>query len=154
MSARQRSAFILFDGIKPVQQVMSATLGLGITQLDVDHLVTHGFLQETHAPSPSSAVPAPVSLASAVAAPAPAAASGPAVATVAAPASSSTPQVRFAQAWPLATQLTASLGLRGFRLNLAIEAASGYDDLLALLPKIQAAVGVKKCEALESALKG
>ena len=41
----------------------------------------------------------------------------------------------------MATQLTAGMGLRGFRLNLAIEGASGYDDLLALLPKIQAAVG-------------
>ena len=54
----------------------------------------------------------------------------------------------------MATQLTASLGLRGFRLNLAVEAASGYDDLLALLPKIQAAVGNEKCAGLERALNG
>lgn len=57
-------------------------------------------------------------------------------------------------AMPMTTQLTASLGLRGFRLNLAVEAASGYDDLLALLPKIQDAVGMKSCVALETALKG
>ena len=54
---------------------------------------------------------------------------------------------------PLATKVTAGLGLRGFRLNLAVEAASGYDDLLALLPKIQAAAGEKACIALERALK-
>jgi hypothetical protein len=45
------------------------------------------------------------------------------------------------------------MGIRGFRLNLAIEAASGFDDLLILLPKIQAAVGAEKCAALEQVLK-
>jgi hypothetical protein len=50
--------------------------------------------------------------------------------------------------------LTASLGLRGFRLNLSVESASGYDDLLALFPKIQAAVGTEKAARLERALKG
>jgi len=54
---------------------------------------------------------------------------------------------------PIATKLTAGLGLRGFRLNLAVEAAQGYEGLLALLPKIQDAVGVKPCVALERALK-
>jgi hypothetical protein len=50
--------------------------------------------------------------------------------------------------------LTASLGLRGFRLNLAVESASGYAELLALLPKIQDAVGSKACRELERVLKG
>ena len=64
------------------------------------------------------------------------------------------PQERYSAAMPIATKLTASLGLRGFRLNLAVEAASGFDGLLALLPKIQEAVGAKSCVALEQALKG
>ena len=42
----------------------------------------------------------------------------------------------------------------GFRLNLAVEAASGTEDLLALLPKIQAAAGMQKSEELERLLKG
>ena len=54
----------------------------------------------------------------------------------------------------MATQLTASLGIFGFRLNLSVESASGYDDLLALFPKIQAAVGADKAAALERVLKG
>jgi len=62
--------------------------------------------------------------------------------------------VRYAEAWPIATRLTASLGLRGFKLNLAVEAASGYDELLALLPKIQDVLGPKACQELEQALKG
>ncbi len=55
---------------------------------------------------------------------------------------------------PFATNVTASLGLRGFRLNLAVEAASDHDALLALLPKIQALGGEKACIELERALKG
>jgi hypothetical protein len=54
----------------------------------------------------------------------------------------------------MATKLTASLGLRGFMLNLAVEGASGFDELVTLLPKIQEAVGAKPCMALERALKG
>jgi hypothetical protein len=63
-------------------------------------------------------------------------------------------QERYKDAKPLATQITAGLGLRGFRLNLAVESAAGYEDLVALFPKIQAAAGVQVCRALELALKG
>ncbi|MEA3394811.1 MAG: hypothetical protein U9R55_09320 [Pseudomonadota bacterium] len=122
LSARQRSAFILFDGTKTLDQVLAATAGLGVTQADVDHMLAEGLL--------------------AVSEPQPAA------------ASARTPQVRYAEAWPIATRLTASLGLRGFKLNLAVEAASGYDELLALLPKIQEVLGPKACQELEQALKG
>lgn len=138
LSARQRSAFILFDGVKSVEQVLAATAGLGITQADVDHMLAQGFLV-THEPSAAVAAPAATSVAQGAAVP-----SG----------SSRSPQERYSQAYLLATQLTASLGLRGFRLNLAVEAASGYDDLLALLPKIQEAAGPQACAALEQALKG
>jgi hypothetical protein len=59
----------------------------------------------------------------------------------------------YASAWPIATQITASLGLRGFRLNLAVEAAMGYAQLCELLPKIQLAVGAEKSRPLEDALE-
>ena len=39
LSARQRSAFILFDGQRTVAEVLAATQGLGVTQEDVDYLV-------------------------------------------------------------------------------------------------------------------
>lgn len=147
-SARQRSAFILFDGQKTALQVLASTSGLGLTQGDVDQMVAHGFLKDNAAdltlavtlpsdPSPSVATDAP----------------GEPV--VSAPASLAlTNQQRYAQAWPLAMQLTASLGMRGFRLNLSVEAAGGYDDLLALFPKIQATVGADKAAGLERTLKG
>jgi hypothetical protein len=58
----------------------------------------------------------------------------------------------FARAWPIATQITASLGLRGFRLNLAVEAAMGYEQLCDLLPKLKEAAGEEKTLPLEIAL--
>ncbi len=132
-SARQRSAFIMFDGIKSNSQVLAATAGLGITLDDVEYLVQQGFLMATAGDEPAVQVD---------------------VDTEPAPLSTRSAQERYSAAMPIATRLTASLGLRGFRLNLAVEAASGFDDLLALLPKIQDAVGVKPCVELEQALKG
>ena len=64
------------------------------------------------------------------------------------------PQERYSDAKPIATKLTAGMGLRGFRLNLAVESAAGFEDLLVLLPKIQEALGSKACRELERALKG
>lgn len=125
LSARQRSAFILFDGSKDLDQVLSATSGLGVTLADIEYMEQLGFIARPSAASDASELPL-----------------------------ERTPQQRYAAAYPLATQLTAGLGLRGFKLNLAIEAASGYEDLVALLPKIQDAVGERACRDLEKALRG
>ena len=54
----------------------------------------------------------------------------------------------------MATQLTASMGLRGFRLNLAVEAAGSYAQLVQLFPKIKEAAGAEKSKALEDSLRG
>ena len=140
-SARQRSMFILFDGNKSLEQVLAATAGMGVTVADVDHLVDIGFLSLVMA---SLDTPAPV-----VSIDTARGADG----EVLAP-DSRTPQERYSDAKPIATKLTAALGLRGFRLNLAVESAAGFDDLLALLPKIQEAVGTQTARELERALKG
>ena len=63
-------------------------------------------------------------------------------------------QLRYSRAYPLATQLTAGMGLRGFRLNLAVEAAGSYSQLVALFPKIREAAGSDKSSQLERALAG
>jgi hypothetical protein len=141
MSTRQRSAFILFDGVRTGAQVLAMTVGLGVTQNDIDHLTGQGFLTELPGsatlPDPFAASPPRASVNAGL---------------QAGNGGTRTPQERYRMAMPIATQLTASLGLRGFRLNLAVEAASGYEELLLLLPKIQAAVGVKACHPLEQAL--
>ncbi|QDL36246.1 hypothetical protein [Rhodoferax sediminis] len=137
LTPRQRSAFILFDGKRTLAEVLSATSGLGVTMPDVDHLVELGLLaaEQDAAPVPQAAAVA--------AAPATTDASGLAL-----------PQQRYQNAYPIATRLTASLGLRGFRLNLAVEAAADYHQLEDLVPRIRAAVGEEKCLPLERALRG
>jgi len=68
------------------------------------------------------------------------------------PPSGRSKQQRYKDAYPIATQLTGSLGLMGFRLNLQVEGTASYDDLLALAPKIRAAVGAERAAALDKAL--
>jgi len=130
-SPRQRAAFILFDGRKPVADIVGTMAPLGLTEGDVSAMLECGFLAKT----------------------APEAPPGPAKRGTAAPALR-TDQERYLIAKPLATQITAKLGIRGFRLNLAVEAAPGTPALLLLLPKIQAAAGLEACLELERALKG
>jgi hypothetical protein len=61
-------------------------------------------------------------------------------------------KLRFQNAYPLAVQITSNLGLGGFRLNLAIEQAMGYEDLVALLPRIEKAAGPNACTKLHEIL--
>lgn len=137
LSPRQRSAFILFDGKRSVPQVLEATAGLGVTSEELVQLVELGFL----APSQQSVEKA-------------AAATAHAAAVVARQEDSNASNDRYKKAYPIAAQLTGALGLRGFRLNLAVEGAADVDALLALFPKIREAVGADKCKELERALKG
>jgi len=139
---RQRSAFILFDGKRTIGEVLAA--GVGITREDIDQMVELGLLG---LPDEVQRSPVP-GLGSHAVTPAPSQ-SEVAVATVAVPRSA---QQRYADAYPIAIQLTGGLGLRGFRLNLAVEGTSTYQELLQLAPKIRAAVGVEKAAALERAL--
>lgn len=126
LSPRQRSAFILFDGKRSTEDVLSATRGIGVTQDDINFLVGIELL------APARDEP--------VAAPAP----GPRLSGA----------ERYSLAYPIATALTAGLGLRGVRLNLAVESAADDVQLLALLPKLQEALGAEKCRALEQVLRG
>ena len=141
----QRAAFILFDGKRDSVEVLSSTAGLGVAQADLEHLVALGMLVS---PAISPAPESPVSLA-------PAGTTAPSGAVL-----SHTPdghptanaQAHYSKAYPIATRLTAGLGLRGFRLNLAVEAAGDLDKLKELAPKIKEAVGPEKFLELENAL--
>ena len=129
LTQRQRSAFLLFDGRRSIDEVLAATAVMGITRDDVQAMVEQGLL-------------APVA--------------GPAAAEVTSdvqvPAAERSPKERYQDAYPIATELTGALGLKGFRLNLAVEGSSGFDDLVALAPKIREAVGEAKYERLKRAL--
>lgn len=154
LTSRQRSAFILFDGKRTTGEILAATAAMGITQDDVQAMITQGLLAPLSGQTvlPLSAVDASD--------PAAASAAGARVAvavdlgTVASPVEGSgrSPQERYQAAYPIATELTAGMGLRGFRLNLAVEGAGSFEDLAALAPKIREAVGDAKFERLSKAL--
>lgn len=159
LTPRQRSAFILFDGKRSTEDVLAATAGMGITREDVQAMIDQGLLAPADgAPAQAAAPSSAPELPAAPAAASPAAAPGPLLLddaqTVPAREESSgrSPKERYQDAYPIATELTAGLGLRGFRLNLAVEGASGFEELAALAPKIREAVGDAKYARLEQAL--
>lgn len=123
LTPRQRAALIVIDGKRTIAQVLESA---AVQPEDVSRLLELGLIEGV--PPAGAAVPEPQATAT------------------------TTPQERYAAAYPIATRLTAGLGLRGVRLNLAVEAASSYEDLLALSPKIRDAVGPEKFAPLEAAL--
>lgn len=145
LSPRQRSAFILFDGKKTVKEVLQATAAMGVIPADIQFLLDQNLLQDVHAAelAPETATPAQSgTTAESASVPIKAVSSG------------RSPQQRYEDAYPVATRLTASLGLRGFRLNLAVEEAQNYEQLRALAPRIKELVGPEKYAMLEFALNG
>jgi hypothetical protein len=135
LTPRQRSALILFDGKRTVEDVLSATAPAGVTREDIDKLLELHLIADA-SPERTRAEQAAVQ----------------AQAEAVERHKHRTPQERYAEAYPIATALTASLGLRGFRLNLAVEAATSFEDLLAVAPKIRDAVGEEKYKPLDNAL--
>jgi hypothetical protein len=146
LTPRQRSAFILFDGKRSVAQVLES--GMGIEQEDIAQMVELGLL------GPGAAAAGAVATSSVREPADPGQAPAAAVQAEGAVNGARSHQQRYKDAYPIATQLTASLGLRGFRLNLSVEGTSSYEELVQLLPKIRAAAGADKTLALERALGG
>lgn len=148
LTPRQRSAFIMFDGKRSADDVIKLTSGLGVTPDDIGHLVSLGLM----APG-AEVVPQPVVGTSATSASATeAAAPGASLSQTPDGLPTASAQAHYSKAYPIATRLTAKLGLRGFRLNLAVEAAGDLDKLKELAPKIKEAVGAEKFLELENAL--
>jgi len=140
LSSRQRSAFILFDGKRSTAEILAATAAMGITQTDVQAMIDQGLLVSLSGQPPPAA-------------PTTGGADAPAAGSDTDNSGRSAVD-RYKDAYPIATALTAELGLRGFRLNLAVEAAGSFSDLSALAPKIREAVGDAKFARLEKALFG
>lgn len=132
---RLRAAFILFDGHKTVEQVTAMMPASGPGALsadDVQALLQLGLLVNANSIQVED-VSAEV-----------------AVEAVAEPMD---PSQSYLRAYPLACALAAELGLRGFRLQLAVEKAQGYDGLVALLPKLREAITADKLRPLEALLQ-
>jgi hypothetical protein len=137
LSPRQRSALIIFNGERSLDDVLTMLVGLGFTKADVEHLLSLGLLAEV-SEAKTAKVDSPVKT----------------FEPLGGFVELNEAQSRYKLAYPLATQLTASMGFRGFRLNLAVEAAGSYSQLVQLFPKIKEAAGAEKSLALENALRG
>jgi hypothetical protein len=146
LTAQQRSAFILFDGKRSVNDVIDA--GVGVSRDDIDQLVQLGLLEN---PNGSAAIVSTGGMAAQFPSASAEPGSAPALPR---PVDGRSNQQRYKDAYPIATQLIGGLGLRGFRLNLSVEKTSTYEELLDLLPKIRSAVGPERAMALERALIG
>ena len=161
LTPRQRSAFILFDGKRTVDAVLAATAGMGLTLQDIAFMADSGLLAPvltaTSVAATGQARTLPLPEASTTAPPSPTAVSRSAADAGGVPAperSARNNQQRYQDAYPIATQITANMGLRGFRLNLAVEGAGSYEKLLELSTKIRDAVGPEKFAKLDQALNG
>ena len=138
LSPKQRAGLILVNGERSIDDLLKMVGGIGFTMADVSHMAELGLIVE---------LPGSLSIASNSSKPKSADPLGGFVDV-------ETAQARYKLAYPLATKLTASMGLRGFRLNLAVEGAGSYSQLVQLFPKIQEAAGAEKSKALEDSLRG
>ncbi len=142
-SPRLRSAFLQFDGQRSLSQVLESISGLGVTEDEVLALVERAWL----APREGVVAVAPPSTA-------PAAAATAAAPTAAAPHSPAERARRYRDGYPLAVAITAAMGLKGLRLNMAVEAAVGYEQLVALAPRLREAAGASSYAPLHEVLFG
>jgi hypothetical protein len=138
LSPRQRTALILFDGKRSVQDVLAVTSPTGVTPADIDRLVQMGLVAEQGGPGQAPELgadsePAPMSIS---VTPAP------------------TGNERYLRAYKIAIQLIAELGPRASHLMLAVEAAENVDELVELAPRLRAALLPLKFARFEAALHG
>lgn len=174
---RLRPAFIMFDGSKSIEQVMAllpASNGRLQVLEDIKLLVQQGLLEllrPAQASEVSGWLASPANPASephfledtaqaAVEAPQATPAPQPlsreerqaASRHASAPVQVSDPTERYMKAYAVASVLVSELGLRGFRLQLMLEKAQGYQGLVALLPRMRDLIDAKKLRAVEKIL--
>jgi hypothetical protein len=137
LTPRQRAAFILCDGRHTAEEIVAQTASVGVTREDILHLLALELVEQVGAAAVQAAMDKP-----AAAAPVAGASGG----------AGRSSQERYQQAYPIATRLTAALGLKGFRLNLAVEKAGTLEELREIAPKIREAVGDAAYAPLHAAL--
>lgn len=124
--------FLMCDGVRDSAEILTASAAHGFTSVDLYEMVQAGFIAPAATTSATSAAPQ---------------------AAPSTQASNSQGAALFIEAEHMATSITAKLGLRGFRLNMAVERAGNLADLKALLPQIQEAAGVAAAKPLADYLK-
>ena len=125
LTPRQRTALILFDGKRQLQEVLAAAGPVGVTEADVGRLLDLGLIGGQDDEAASLAAP-----------------ELPVVQN----------DARYLKAYRTAVQLTSELGPRSAQLLLAVEAAEGLDELAELAPRLRAVLLPLKFARFEAAL--
>lgn len=151
LSPRQRTLLLLCDGTRAMAEILETTRGMGTQPADVDTLVSLGLIVPASPTAPSATTAAGTRAPDMQA---------PDTQTGEAPPVGDKAQ-RYRESYQLATQLTSGLGLKGFRLQLAVESAMTLEDLDKLLPRLSEALlsthgpklGREKIAALQQTLR-
>lgn len=130
LSPRERTALILIDGQRTLEDVLAATSAGGITRADIERLMDLGLVTEQLVPPRRATAPGPDFTDSSCAG-----------------------WDQYVRAYGIATELAARLGRKHMDLALAVEAAGTLAELDALAPQLRAAVGEAKFAPLEAALR-
>ncbi|WKB55001.1 hypothetical protein [Eleftheria terrae] len=152
LGPRLRTLLLLCDGQRSDTEVLATTQGMGASAADMQELLALGLIEAVGGTPRSIGTPAAASSTSRPAA------GDPAPVTPAA----GVPADRYQLAYRMATQFTSELGLRGFRLQLAVESAMNLKDLQDLAPRIKDALiaahgpikGADKAHEFEQVLSG
>ena len=131
----QRAIFVMVDGRRTIEEILSATAAIGATMDEVNVLFAHGLVADA-APALTAALEE----------------ADAADLEAEQRHRDRNDQERYAQAYPIASRLTSALGLRGFRLNLAVEGAKDLAALKLVSHRIREAVGPAKFAELDHAL--
>ena len=130
LTARQRGALILCDARHPKARVLANAAAAGVSELDIQYLIQIGLVAEVRDEQEIAA------------------------ARMAQEFRDRPTLERFRDAYPMAVKLSGSLGLRGFRINMAVEKASSYEDLCKVASTLKAAVKPEAFRPLERLLFG
>jgi hypothetical protein len=133
--------FLMCDGVRDHTDILLAEARTGLTQADIEQMARLGFIQPAP-PKTLAETPPAQTLAQ------------PTTSAVAPQAPPSKQQANvFYDASQMATALSAKLGLMGFKLNLAVQAAGSLSDLDKLVPQLEKALGVDTVKPLADLLK-
>lgn len=136
MPRKYHFPFMMCDGLRDHEDILTAEARTGFSLVDLEQMFLLGFI----APLPAKTVAIK-----------PDSVSTPAVDVRAMPTQQQANV--FLDASKMATALSANLGLRGFRLNLAVQTASTLTDLDALLPQLEKVLGADAAKPLADLLK-
>src|SRR5437588_10599633 len=128
LTARQRAALILCDAKRPRTHVLHNLASVGSSEADLLILKQMGLVQDVPDTDEDAAL------------------------EEAERHKARPPLERYKEAYPIATQLTASLGFKGLTLSLAVERADGYESLCEVAKKLRGLVSPQAYAALDKAL--